>query len=394
LIRRAGDGPDPRPASSPDLRLAIILVHYHTPALAVAAWRALAADLAGSGHEVEWLLVDNGSDEAGRRVLGELPFARIDPGENLGYAGGVNLAAGRSRADVLLLMNPDVLVLPGCVEALLGCLRGGAAAAGPRFYWDAGRRLLLPPPEPRHRRGELLRLLAGRGGRWAARARRLSRRHCRRHWQAREPLPSHALSGSLLAVRRDAWEKVGPFDAGYQLYFEETDWLLRLARAGLRACYVPAAEAVHFYGQSAFQEPRARGWFEESARRFRVRHYGAGFAGALERLGRHAEPAPATAAPPLPAEGLLLPEPAGLAPPLWVEVSPNAEGFPAAAEPQPVPPRWTLPAEIMATLPAGSRLWVRVSDGRGRELACYTLDVPAAAGGARGGDPAAAGGAG
>jgi N-acetylglucosaminyl-diphospho-decaprenol L-rhamnosyltransferase len=378
------------------LRLAVVLVHYHTPELAVAAWRALTADLAGSGHQVEWLLVDNGSDDAGKRVLAELPFARIDPGENLGFAGGVNLGVGSSRAEHILLMNPDVIVLPGCVEALLACLHGGAAAAGPRFYWDAGRRLLLPPPEPRSRRAELLRLLARRGGRWAARARRASRLHCRRHWQARLPLPSYSLSGSLLAVRRDAWERVGPFDAAYRLYFEETDWLLRLRRARLPAYHVPAAEAVHLYSQSAFQEPRARAWFEDSARRFRVRHHGAWFAAALAALapaallsprdthhrpldradGRAGPPPPtAAAAPPLPPQGLPLAKFAAAAAPLWVEVSPNPEGFPAAAEPLPVPPpaRWTLPPAIGAGLPAATRLWVRVADAAGRELACYEM---------------------
>ena len=163
-------------------------------------------------------------------------------------------------------MNPDVLVLPGCLPALLAALRAGAAVAGPRFYWDRGRRLLLPPAELRTRREELLRLLAGKRGGWAARARRRWRRHARRHWEAREPLPSHALSGSLLALRRSAWEAVGPFDEGFRLFFEETDWLLRARRQGLAGRYVPAAEAVHLYSQSA--APRA-------ARRSVVRGVGA-----------------------------------------------------------------------------------------------------------------------
>src|SRR5688572_13636248 len=124
------------------MRLAVILVHYHTPELVEAAVEALRADT--SGLEVEWLLVDNGSDEAGRAILERLPVQRIDPGSNLGYAGGVNLGVARSRAELILLMNPDVIVLPGCVPALLDSLRDGAAVAGPRFYWDRTRRLVQP----------------------------------------------------------------------------------------------------------------------------------------------------------------------------------------------------------------------------------------------------------
>ncbi|HYL04576.1 MAG TPA: glycosyltransferase, partial [Thermoanaerobaculia bacterium] len=139
-------------------RLAVVLVHYHTPRLAAAAVAALQRDLAAgegaaAGLEVEWLLVDNGSDPEGRELLASLPVRILEPGRNLGFAGGVNLGVASSSAESILLLNPDVMVLPGCTAGLMDCLRAGAAAAGPRFYWDAGRRLLLPPAEARSPRG-------------------------------------------------------------------------------------------------------------------------------------------------------------------------------------------------------------------------------------------------
>lgn len=366
-------------------RLAIVLVHYHTPRLAAAAVEALRADLhaappegcaaaGGQGQEVEWLLVDNGSDAAEREVLAGLPVRLLEPGRNLGYAGGVNLGVASSRAELILLMNPDVLVLPGCVARLVAALCAGAAAAGPRFYWDSGRRLLLPPSEERGRGAELLAALAAaRGGRWAAAARRRSRRHCRRHWLAPAPLASYALSGSLLAVTRQAWERVGGFDEEYRLYFEETDWLLRLRRAGLPARYVPAAEAVHLYSRSAAAEPRARAWFESSAERFRRRHYGAWFAWLLDRLARAAAPAAAVAGdlPAVPQAGLDL---APFRRPLWIEVTPNPAGFPAAGEriAAGAAPAWSLPEEVAANLPAGD-WWLNVSGPRGGDLARLRL---------------------
>ena len=357
------------------MRLAVILVHYHTPELAAAAVEALRADVSGiSGLDVEWLLVDNGSDAAGRARLATLPVERIDPGENLGYAGGVNLGMERSTAERVVLMNPDVLVLPGCVPALLAALDDGAAVAGPRFYWDRERRLVQPPAEVRTRQEELMGLLAGKSPRWAARARRRWRRHARRHWEARGPLSSHSLSGSLLALRRSAWEAVGPFDPGFRLYFEETDWLLRAKRRGLAGRYVPAAEAVHLYSRSAVREPRAEEWFEESAGRFRRRHYGPWFVrllGGLHRLlPRHGA---SPSLPPVPPEGLSLPqEPAAY--PLWVEISPNPVGFPAAAERLAAPPGrpWRLPREIAERLP-GAELTVQVTADDGRELGRHHL---------------------
>ncbi len=353
------------------MRLAIVLVHYHTPGLAALAVEALRSDLSRlAGLAVDWLLVDNGSDEEEKARLATLPVRRLDPGGNLGYAGGVNLGVAGTDAELLLVMNPDVVVLPGCVPALIDRLwtAGDArAVAGPACYWDCGRRLLLPPAERRSRREEVSTLLARRGEARGARARRRWRRHARRHWEARAPLPSHALSGSLLVLTRPAWEAVGPFDAGFRLFFEETDWLLRAERRGVPSWYVPAAEAVHLYSQSAGREPRAEAWFEESARRFRRLHYGEGFAAALEALDRRLPPPEVPALAPIPPQGLDL---AGLPFPLWVEVSPNPQGFPAAAELLPEPPAgpWRLPEEIEDRLPAGTILTVQAVDAAGREL--------------------------
>jgi GT2 family glycosyltransferase len=366
------------------MRLAVILVHYYTPDLAAAAVEALRADLASpgaAGIDAEWLLVDNGSDEAGRARLESLPVERIDPGANLGYAGAANLGVRRSRADAILLLNPDVLVLPGCVPALLDALRGGAAVAGPQSYWDRGRRMLLPPTERRTRRDESLAFLAGQGERWAEIARARWRRHARQHWEAREPLPSHALSGSLLAFRREAFDRVGPFDEEFRLYFEETDWLLRAAALGLPGRYVPRAEAVHLHAQSSAAEPRAQAWFEQSAHRFRRKHYGAAFTAALEGTARRL-PAPREAPPPEPAPvrelDLSAPPFRGAPYPLWIEVSPNPGGFPAAAERLAAPPDrpWRLPAEVDERLPPG-RWRLQVSDAAGRELARRVLAVGA-----------------
>jgi GT2 family glycosyltransferase len=358
------------------MRIAVILVHYRTPELAAAAVEALRADAGRSGLELEGILVDNGSDDADRARLASLSFERLEPGANLGFAGGVNLGVSRSRAERIVVINPDVRILPGCLGALMDALSAGAAIAGPRFYWDEARRMLLPPAEERSRTAELLSLLAARGERWAVRARRRWRRHARRHWEAERPVASHALSGSLLAFTRAAWKRAGPFDEGYRLYFEETDWLRRAARLGLPARYVPAAEAIHLHAQSAVQEPRSAGWFEESARRFRERHYGRWFTALLERLAGRPRRAP------VPRVACAEVDLGGLPFPLWVEVSPNPIGFPAAAErlTAPLKAPWKLPAEVAERL-AGA-LALQVVDAAGRELLRYSLVATA-----QGGDP-------
>ncbi len=360
--------------------LAIVLVHYRTPGLLVEAVGALQRDLASSRLDAEILVIDNGSEPADRKGWSGLQVRRIDPGANLGYAGGVRCGVEASTAGRIVAMNPDVLVFEGCLGHLAAELERGAAAAGPQFFWDRERRFFLPPTERRSATAEL-RAAAARSfpPAFAGAARRAWRRHARRHWEATTPFSSPSLSGALLAFRRDAWMKVGPFDDAFRLYFEETDWLLRLGAAGLVSRFVPAAQAVHLFAQSSVQEPRATAWFAEGERLFRRRHYGAGVANLLDLL---------SARPPLRAPRshrshrwadslrrsetspvLALRQLSTPRPPVWVEVALAAAGFPAAGERLAAPaPDWQMADEIWRRLPPGE-LWIRGVDAAGRESA-------------------------
>lgn len=132
---------------------------------------------------------------------------------------------------------------------------------------------------------------------------------------------------------------------------------------------------MHLYDQSARAEPAARGWFEESARRFRRLRYGKAFTAALEALDRMLPggPGPDANVRELP-DGCLDPmrirrEHGADSGTLWVEVSPRPEGFPAAAEPWP-PGRaepWRLPEEVVRRADPGT-WYVTVADDGGREL--------------------------
>lgn len=344
--------------------ISAVFVHYRTPVLLEAAVDALHRDARASGFEMHVIVVDNGASSAtadrldGARLEAEV----LEPASNLGYAGGINLGVREGRGEVLLLVNADVVVEPGCLRALVEAL-ADADIAGPRLFWDRGCRLMLPPQQVRTRSAELDAAWAERSVAWGRSYRRRWRRRARAFWSAREPVPCFELTGAFLAVRRDSWERVGPFDEGYRLYFEETDWLLRARGLGARAVLAPAARAVHAYDQSAKREPRAQMWFEQSMARFRRRRYGAWFAALLRLIERaprrFADPGPL---PAVPAEGRAGGE-------TWVEVTPLPLGVPAAGcrlDGVAVPADFELPEDVAEG--ARAELHMRASDGACRDL--------------------------
>jgi GT2 family glycosyltransferase len=69
---------------------------------------------------LETIIVDNASaDGSTAAAAARFPQVKIvRPGSNLGFAGGANVGAGVARGDLLLFLNPDVVLTPGCVDVL------------------------------------------------------------------------------------------------------------------------------------------------------------------------------------------------------------------------------------------------------------------------------------
>jgi GT2 family glycosyltransferase len=360
------------------MKLAVILIHYHTPHLLREAIDAVRSDMYASGIDGEVIVVDNGSEEDDRELIASLPARVLNAGENLGYAGGINLGARATDADVMIFMNPDVNVIPGTLAALISALDEGAHAAGPKFFLDPECNILLPPLMELTRRNELIWRSSALGDNWARWVRGLWRMHARKHWEAEDPIESYSLIGALLAVRKDAWNSIGPFDEVYKLYYEEADWLKRLEKNGLKSCYVPSARVVHSYNQSAVKEPMAKKWFDESGRIFRNRYYGKVFdtfisylvpliKRAMSRSGAGAGESS------FPWSGIPTLEFSSIGVirnmPLWVEISNTDLGIPAAAVRiyDSGIKAWRLPKDIWNGLESGAYNF-RIVDNEGKEI--------------------------
>ena len=90
-----------------------------------------------------------------------------------------------------------------------------------------------------------------------------------------------------MMVRRKALDEVDALDEGFFMYCEEVDWAMRMRRAGWGIYCVPAAEVVHYAGQST-QQFRDEMFVALWRSRFRLfsKHCGAWYNWAVRRIVR------------------------------------------------------------------------------------------------------------
>jgi GT2 family glycosyltransferase len=71
--------------------------------------------------------------------------------------------------------------------------------------------------------------------------------------QFTSPHPVEWISGCAIVVRRAAIEQAGMLDAKFFIYWEETEWCIRIARSGWRIVHVPQARIWHKGVQRDYQ---------------------------------------------------------------------------------------------------------------------------------------------
>jgi GT2 family glycosyltransferase len=246
------------------------------PAAVVVTWQAAGRTaacldrLAQVAPAAPVIVVDNESDPARlTEILGDRPVTAVPFAENRGLAGGANAGLDRAfagGASHAVLLNDDVLVAPGCLEALVE-VAGADSAAAPRIQADG--------PD------------AFAGG-------HLDRRGFGRHAEG----AVEYLTGAALCIPAGVWERVGRMDERLFLYYEDVDWCLRARALGVPLRVADRAEAEHAAGSStggaegptwAYYSTRNRLWMlarlrgANAARREAART-------ALRALGRLAQP--------------------------------------------------------------------------------------------------------
>jgi GT2 family glycosyltransferase len=221
--------------------------------------QCVSAVLASSVHS-KVTVVDNASDDRSAENLHNLYGNHqgveflFNPG-NIGFAPAVNAVARRSKADWILVLNPDCILEPETLAHLKAALEQDARAglAGPSVRDEDGRiqrASLRRFPDP----WKSLMTASGlwRLGKWFP---AFAGVEVAVSELGDSTASYEAVSGACMFARREALEDVGFMDEGYAMHCEDLDLMYRLRLKGWHCLYVPLARSVHQQGVSSRSRP-------------------------------------------------------------------------------------------------------------------------------------------
>jgi GT2 family glycosyltransferase len=173
------------------------------------------------------ILDNNSSDGSLEKVKKRFPGCTIiQSSYNSGYAGGCNRLLRSMNSDIIAFCNMDLEFAPDWGKEILSCFNvhadvwsvaslvmekesGSVYSSAVRFFWDLFPVSSRIPPA------------------------------------SREPYEVASAYGAIMTFRKSLFDRIGLFDKDYFLFFEETEFYLRMQINGMKTVLCPSARVYH-----------------------------------------------------------------------------------------------------------------------------------------------------
>ena len=229
----------------------------------------------------EWLsrivVVDNASTDTSLQQLEALCDARvhiIKNERNLGFGRACNLGSRLGNSELILFLNPDVVLEPNALTKAIQVMCHGDDNIG-----VCGIKLIT-------RIGEIARTCARKPTAWNMTAYALGfgrktsggiKTYMMSEWDHCESMFVHHVIGAFYLIRRSVFEGLGGFDERFFMYLEDLDLSTRIADAGLKCRYVGEVRAIHEGGGTSKQIQGRRLFYAIRSRlQYANKHFGIG----------------------------------------------------------------------------------------------------------------------
>ena len=239
--------------SSSDPAVSVLVISYNTSDMTLECLRSLESTTQAP-HEV--IVLDNASSDGSADAIAaafpteKFPHIRlIRSAENLGFAGGNNMAAPHARGRYILLLNPDTVVLEGAVDNLLAFAREVPHAK----IW--GGRTIFPDgslnPTSCLQRMTLWNVFCRTSGLGSLLPQsRIFNPEIYPGWDRDTVRAVDFVAGCLLLIEREFWDALGGFDLDYFMYGEEADLCERARKMGADPHITPESVIIHYSAAS------------------------------------------------------------------------------------------------------------------------------------------------
>ena len=230
-----------------------------TIAVVIPSWNRL-GDLTGCvesvraqvGVSAELFVVDSGSVDGTVAFLERERIEHAALPRNLGFAPAMNLGVSRTRSPLVMALNADTVLEPGCLEPLAAALEADAALGGVQpLILQLGPGVSRNPDDPAAVLYSLGQALTADGRGFEEGAGR------RRATVSVERREIFGACGAACLLRRELLDGLGGYEERYFAFCEDVDLNVRARVAGWRFALEPSAVVWHV-GSSAWSAGFAR----------------------------------------------------------------------------------------------------------------------------------------
>lgn len=210
-------------------RWSFITVTYNSAEKLTQYWSSVKFD-----DSVEWIVVDNASQDDSAEVARALGASVIELEQNRGFGAANNIGYQASHAPFVGFVNPDITMDTTALATLENLIADTGAIVSPQLIYPDGR------PQPN-----------GRGYPFLANKvrNRMQSEHepsaYRIYADTSEEVDVVWFMGAAVLGSRAAFDRLGPWDERFFVYYEDSDLGLRAARAGIRRIVSGKARWIH-----------------------------------------------------------------------------------------------------------------------------------------------------
>ena len=233
--------------------LSIVILSWNTRQFLHDCLRSVYA--CANGLDLQVIVVDNASTDDSREMVERL-FPQVElikNQENVGFAAANNQAFPLCKAEYVLLLNSDTIVLDDALGIQLEFLRRHPAvgAVGPKvIHPEVNLRVLSCGHQPKLR--TVFNQYTGLASLLPNQSLFPGVNLIMGVHDDRER-PVEWISGACLMVRRSVIDTVGGLDESWFMYAEDFEWCDRISSAGWLLYSLPSAQIEHLLGASSKQ---------------------------------------------------------------------------------------------------------------------------------------------